>query len=372
MERDQPVSEVRFLGKKPRLDDQQKMRLLDFELVFGSLIYGMIPEARPRRRWLRRSLFVLYLAIVTLVPLELALRTGWLPNQRFEVLRAIAAERDRPRRLLMLGDSFTIDFEASMARGVAEALRERGFGVLNLAMSGSGPIDYLEQLELAGPVFAPHFVLAHYYAGNDLTDTSEHLRTRGGRIWLRKIVSSTFLGAHLRQLRGARANKSRLDDIEETISSTAARPLNPFLLETARVLPQYINANILIEGSAARAWDDVGETLRRIKARTEELGAKLIIVVIPSTVQVNASHMEFYRNLGFEVDPRVLSSDRPQKLLARFCAEERLDLIDLLPAFRAAQPRELYLDNDDHWNTDGNRLATEVIVRALEELNLLN
>jgi hypothetical protein len=52
--------------------------------------------------------------------------------------------------------------------------------------------------------------------------------------------------------------------------------------------------------------------------------------------------------------------------LKEFCSAHGLRCFDVLPALRAARDRELYLEQDTHWNAEGNRIAFEEIRRNLE------
>jgi hypothetical protein len=155
----------------------------------------------------------------------------------------------------------------------------------------------------------------------------------------------TYLGMHLRQIRAEQIARKRLEAINAT---GFPHVLNPFLLERARAESEYVNLNLLVEGRAAAVWPEMLATLRKIKEESDRLRATLIVIALPSTIQVNASHGFFYRALGFRVDSRAFLSDRPQALLAAFCRQENIAFADPLSAFRAAASKELYLEDDDH------------------------
>ena len=78
------------------------------------------------------------------------------------------------------------------------------------------------------------------------------------------------------------------------------------------------------------------------------------------------SHVEFYKQLGFNIDPRVLDSSKPQTLLSDFCKKNNIAYLDLLPHFRQ-QTSELYLENDSHLNLAGDKLAAHLIYKFLAD-----
>jgi hypothetical protein len=89
------------------------------------------------------------------------------------------------------------------------------------------------------------------------------------------------------------------------------------------------------------------EILGAIEARADALGARTLVVLIPTKAQVIGG--------GIEVDW--------QSLLLAGCRERGIACLDLLPDFGGRN--ELYWRVDPHWNPAGNRAAAEVIQRDL-------
>jgi hypothetical protein len=54
-------------------------------------------------------------------------------------------------------------------------------------------------------------------------------------------------------------------------------------------------------------------------------------------------------------------------IMKRFGAENGIDIVDLLPLMLAIEPRteKLFLSCDGHWSAEGNRVAAEVLEKAL-------
>ena len=108
------------------------------------------------------------------------------------------------------------------------------------------------------------------------------------------------------------------------------------------------------------AWNEVRGALAEIRRRSEKAGADLIVVIFPHNLQVSASHLPFYEGLGFRLDPRLLTSQKPQRLMKRFCGRKRIACFDALPEARAL-PSDLYEKNDDHLSAEGAAAMEKII-----------
>jgi hypothetical protein len=314
-----------------------------------------------RAGWL--VLYLVFVSVVMLACLEAFCRLGWIPNSAYRLARACDAS-GTGRRALILGDSFSVDFAGSYGRLLAEDLRGKGVYVANLALPGAGPLDYRERLSACAGRLEPGLVVVNYYVGNDASDTSAVLRRRLGlRDPLRRVARVSYLGALALDIRARRVQTQRLRTLERR------EVLNPFLEEAGRVYPEMIVDNLLLESSdMQRAWEANQEALRDMERLIEAVGGRMLLAILPATTQVSRSHSAFYADLGFRIEDRAFRDDAPQRLLRSFCRDERIECVDLLPEFRRQQPRELYLENDDHWNPDGQMLAFTVVRDRIELL----
>jgi hypothetical protein len=332
----------------------------------------MTASRSARRRLTLTVVFCVYVAAVTLAGLEIVCRMGWIPNPRYRLARLCQAP-GAGRRVLILGDSFTFDFEGSYGRLLDEHLRGTGAYVVNLAQPGAGPLDYLERLRTCGPGLAPNIVIVNYYVGNDTSDTMVALQRRSAlRDGGRTVLNASYVGALALELR-FRWHEARrvrtLRDQQGRVLADGREVLSPFLVEAGRAYPGEIVDNLLVEEPGLRQAFDVNRGLLREMVRlTDASGGRLLLAVLPATTQVSRGHARFYADLGFRMDERAFTADTPQRLLREFCEEERLSCVDLLGAFRSRQPRQFYLDNDDHWNPDGQELAYSVVREKLESL----
>ena len=342
-------------------------------------------EPRPAgcgRRLLRGA--VVSVAVLGLlgVLMEVALRAGWIPNARHKIRSVAVTVPDPAGEVLILGDSFLVP-QGMTGRELARGFADHRIAVRNTATSGTGPFEYLSNLERTDAEGHPEVVLLGFYAGNDLTDVQNHPRYEGGSgsgVAIRResripILPSLYVYTYLR----ARASllSTRFTDTErleeagiapDMIEAAQGFELNPFLLQLAMNDPGHFLDNLLVEREeSVRAWDKVVELLDGVHRTCEERGVRLLVVVFPHTLQVNRDHFDFFRKLTFSLDERTLTTRRPQERMEAFCAERGIPMLDLLPELRERAETSHYLVLDDHFNADGHRLAAERIVEFAGE-----
>jgi len=111
----------------------------------------------------------------------------------------------------------------------------------------------------------------------------------------------------------------------------------------------------------ADAWDTIKKLLGDVQKRCKRSKSKFVIVIFPSTLQVNKSHYEVFKKLKFNVDENILYSDKPQRFMREFCKEKNIPCLDLLPYFKAHRTVEWFSEKDDHLNGARNEFASEVV-----------
>jgi len=314
--------------------------------------------------------------VIALAVTEFVLRLGVLPATPFESVIQGGRTAHPSKKILILGDSFLVHWETgySLYELLVKGLEPEGVGVLNTSEGGFGPLDYLTSLRAYGPSSRPDFVLLFYYVGNDLTSIQYR---SDAWLWFKRylkpwIVRSRlyyfFLEREEGWLRGRlnyeAARKKGIDGA--TVDLARQRKINPWLLELGQERKNFLLDNLIVESpQSERAWEKIKGLLGETKTLCGKMGARLVIVILPSTLQINSSHFEFYRRLAFHLDERTLTSEKPQALLKEFCREKEIPCLDLLPAFRARREKEFFRENDDHFNREGNELAAREVLRFL-------
>ncbi len=275
-------------------------------------------------------------------------------------------------RILVLGDSFTVGASVEQAQAWPQMLERllnesssQPVEVVNAAVGGWEPLQYLLYFQNEGIAFEPDLVVAAFFVGNDTFDrttSSDRLMTAvGGRRVQRETAAKPFIHArvwlydhsHLVRLlrhpdapRDKHRRQRRCDAFSEGRLALERQLFDNHLRESA---DQIDRASASIEqisalGNAARAT-----------------GAAFVTVLIPAEAQVNPFLQEI---LLAEHNPDDYDFDMPQPMLKVRWAETGIQVVDLLEVFRN-DPRCLYL-NDTHWTSEGHALAATVVARQLK------
>lgn len=321
-------------------------------------------------------LAVIFSAAFFLTIIEAALRAGIVKNQLRDQLAYAREKTNSKHKILIIGDSFAYIIQDLLSR----ELIPYNAKVLNTAAPGMGPFEYAAEMKARGMIFKPDITVLFYYTGNDLTDIQYDIEEKDSfknRItnFIRPLSYNLYLYHFYKEKKNvlfpkmfdySKFSKNGID--RGMVSLAKAQKVNPWLLELSLKDKDYLLENILIESEdSIRAWDRTKELLGQIQALCNKLNSEFVIVIFPSTVQVNKSHYAFYKSLMFNIDDSMTLSNRPQALLRDFCEEKKIHCLDLLPYFKAEPGKELYTENDDHLNEIGNTLSARIIKDFLIE-----
>jgi len=294
-------------------------------------------------------------------------------------------------RVVFLGDSFLVGqalrAEELVSSRVEAALRTDGREALvfNLSAIDWGTGQELLALRSLGAAVEPDAVVLFLYPANDLVNNSPllaqrtdvsagdpirpYVRADGGelrveyaspwRAWLRRHSrvfaalerGSLALGADpgagesfVERLRRGRAPREDLEIFR--------RPADP-------------------QDRWSRAWQTTFALLRAVRSECDAMGARLLVVVVPSVHQVVATPKAMrldalarrVRGAGLDA---LLDWDLPERELARFFAAEGIESVALLELLRAASARgERTYTRDEHLSARGHEIAAQRVERWL-------
>ena len=121
----------------------------------------------------------------------------------------------------------------------------------------------------------------------------------------------------------------------------------------------------------AGAWAKHEENLKAFQELAAAQGAELLVVLIPTNIQV----------YPFLTGGRQIDLTRPDRILGEFFQREQIRYLDLLPLFRKyadqtprrylSSNKDLYWRANSHWNIKGNHLAGLLVSREILKHNLV-
>lgn len=143
--------------------------------------------------------------------------------------------------------------------------------------------------------------------------------------------------------------------------------VNGFLLLTGLEFPTFHLENILMESPRSQAaWTEAKRHLKTLFAAARRREAQVVVVAIPSMVQVSRAQVPFLRKARYTLREALHTSDRPQQLLGELCREQGVRFLDLLPLLRGHPEAEaLYWKNDDHFSDLGHRTAFQIVLERV-------
>jgi hypothetical protein len=113
-------------------------------------------------------------------------------------------------------------------------------------------------------------------------------------------------------------------------------------------------------------WHATRDVLEQMQALLQQGRIPWTLVLLPAEEQIDPELQRLYIAMRGGV-PDDYDFDKPQRFLLEWAHGRGVKVIDLTPSFRAnVSSRRLYVDNDIHWNSNGNALAARTIVDGLQ------
>jgi hypothetical protein len=306
-------------------------------------------------------------------------------------------------RVVVYGDSFIMaefsrtedTFAERLEAYLEQALGER-VEVVNAGVAGYGPDQELRRMEAELGSLRPELVIAAIYAGNDFGDILRNKLYRlgddGGLLENRfsfdpaierrvavsrsELILKKVLRDTLGRISGAAGagvptgREARIERVERSLEQLV-REHHEYVVKGDDVVHELLsdpyNADVSLtpESDSARYRIALMEQIIvRMRAATDALRLPLLLVLIPSPIDVSDDHES-----GL-VDAQAHPAYRSTALtdtLEQICLRHQIPALNLFGPFAAHGASRLYLKGvDDHWNEAGQdlaaRLASEVVI----------
>ena len=269
-------------------------------------------------------------------------------------------------RILATGDAFTsaegVDTDQSWARllekSLAARLSGRSVEVLNFGITGYGPNQYAAIVETFAPKYRPDLILVECFV-NDFDDvmiSNEEFQkgigfgSRPQNSW-RTVVELSHLRKWI-----AREGTDSLKALAR------GKPRPPQGITYGGIWTLERNRKDLDLDQARR---QVAERMARVKAVADQVGAKLVVVMVPAAVQVAEPAELPYFPRGVDLsDATRWDVEGPQRWMSEILRGLPAPFYDLRPPLRAVKPC-VYQPRNMHWLPSGHRAVAEYLTNVL-------
>lgn len=269
-------------------------------------------------------------------------------------------------RILLIGDSLMealqVEYEQSLAGLLEERLPhllDRSVAVTNTGVSGWQPSRYLAQarVELARRRY--DLLLVSIFLGNDieerrLADLHEGVDTGAAnaptpphRHWL---VDNLLVPVNESLRQHSHLFVLLKDRSRSLLARVGLRELD---------IPIYY-----WRSEASSRWDITATICRDIAAEAAEHGVPTLFMLIPPHFEVDTTLFQRYLE-SYQVDAHTIDLDQPARLLGTALRAQGLDVVDVVPALRAAHASgiQCYGTVDKHLSPAGH----DVVERTVEQ-----
>lgn len=274
------------------------------------------------------------------------------------------------KRILFLGDSFTIGFGVSRKNRYTDRIREYlppGFEVINMGMWGWSTDQELLVLREEGLKYSPDVVVLAMFV-DDISNC--HFFSVNEGLFLKPKFSLS--GENALKLGNVPVPNNRTKSLLYNIMLTRFYKLRNRIGVGSKFQKMgffsVFDKAFLKEYKYTLPLRIVSEVQGVLKSNQ----AKLLLVIIPYTDQFMKNKIYAAGKGAFGIPPERLDLGLPQKVIKLYCKRAGIPVLDLLPAFKAEYGKEkLFFKRDLHWTVAGHRLAARTIYQHLRRLDYL-
>jgi lysophospholipase L1-like esterase len=264
-------------------------------------------------------------------------------------------------RILVTGDAFSsaegVNTDQSWVRlleqKLAAKLPHRKVEVLNFAITGYGPNQYLAAIEEFAPRYKPDLIITEFFV-NDFEEALISKADMQALIGFQHRSANHVLAVlglgHLRQWLIGKVVMPPIDRLRGKPS-----PAYGYFLG-------YFKAMQPERKDLAAAQLVVNDRVQRIKQVADRIGAKLLMPMVPSSIQVCApADLSYYPH---NLDLKDYDLNQPGRLMGAIALANQVPFDDLRPVLQQ-QSRCPYHPNNMHWLPEGHVAVADHLVEKL-------
>lgn len=267
-------------------------------------------------------------------------------------------------RIMALGDAFTsaegVDTRQSWPRVLEGVLRDRlgdtDIEVLNFAITGYGPNQYAAVFREFGPRYRPDLVLIGTFVNEffDVLLTNESFQSSIGF----GLPAQDSLRSYLEAAQARKLLQHRITDPLRELLTRTPRPYGYFL-GNFRAFDE-VSRDELLEGAEL-----VRRRLAEIESTAASIGAEVIVILIPASIQVcDPRDLSYFPRVVDLGDHERFDLDRPQASAREIAEDLNIVTLDLRGPLSALEECP-YQPWNMHWLPEGHRVVASFLADVL-------
>ena len=267
-------------------------------------------------------------------------------------------------RILVTGDAFSsaegVDTALAWPRQLEvrlnEAVDDKKVEVLNFAMTGYGPNQYAEIVKEFVPRYQPDLIIVEVFV-NDFQDA----------LWTNDDFQYN-IGFYNEDPDGI-SSIIKLESLRSWIDINVKQKLKETLRGEPNAQGYFLGHVYTLERQELEtlnyARDTAAEDLEEIKGTAEQISARVVVVMVPSSVQVClAGDLAYYPGHIDLNDSTRFDIDQPQRIMFEITDSLDLPMYDLRDALTSSG-QCLYQPHNMHWLADGHKVVATYLVDVL-------
>jgi hypothetical protein len=255
-------------------------------------------------------------------------------------------------RVAALGDDAVLcgDAQSNFLAQVERLLP--GVDVLNFGVPQTSPREYASQFQSAVAPCRPDLLLVFFSVGTDVTEAPP---LPGPFDWRGLHLVQRSLG-FVKRTENAAVDPAALVAADDIPGAADCVDRAADVLQVCRVpVPEAVQS----------CWRAAFEHLDRVVFRCLDEGVMPTLVVVPSEFQIDERLCQMLcRRAGYRRADQI-DIDLPQRRLAAYAKDRRIQLLDLMPHMRASKT-PTYVSDAAQFNEHGNALAATILSEWLQ------
>jgi lysophospholipase L1-like esterase len=261
-------------------------------------------------------------------------------------------------RILVTGDAFSSgdgvqpdqNWVRLLEKKLAAQRPDRKIEVLNFSMTGYGPYQYAAIVKAFAPKYKPDLIIVEHYV-NDYEDVM---------ITTEDFQSSIGFGKRDPNSLPAILSLAHLSTF---VRNKVYSPIKEDLLKKPSPLYGYVLADFdRLKPPAPEAPDRLRTNLNEIQQVAQSIGAKVLLPMVPSAVQVcTPTQLPYYPK---HLDLAEFDFELPQRTSRAIAEQLKLPFLDLIPTLKSASTCS-YQPYNKHWLPSGHEAVAETMTKRI-------